>query len=224
MSKPKKDKEIWGQWIKIENFRNYPELADNFTDLSGDNILGYVYIDYTAGITLDVIKLFNRTDNKIEFTDTLSDKEIRVIIRYAQFAKTDYEIVKDNFLGDYEFIEPSHIKIYERDDLTDFRNNETFDIYRAEGFPDDIQIILFASANDDDKFKPELVWGRVEKYSSADNLGFYNLLVQPHQNLGINKNERLSFTLMKVDNKTRVVSIANPLERKKESKPWWKIW
>jgi len=224
MDKQQKENEVWGQWITIDNYRNYPALINTLADFAGDNILGFVYIDHVAGTTLEVVKLFNNVDGKIEFTDSPLEKEIRVIIRYAQFSQTHFQVIHDRFLGDFEFTKPSYIESYNRNDLTEFRNNEAFDIYRAEGFPDDVQIILFANADVDDKFEPELVWGRVEKYSNADKLGFYNLLVQPHQNLGINKNEKLPFKLMNVDDKIRIVSIATLIETKKESKPWWKIW
>jgi hypothetical protein len=219
MSKPENDREIAGQWITIENFKNYSALANSLTDLTGDHILGYVYIDHAAGLTLDIIKLFNRNDHKIEFTDTLRDKELRVIIRHAQFSETSYQVVKGDSFGDYELVKPSHLESYDRDDLTNFRNDEALDSFRAPGFPDDIQILLI---QDDEDSRPELVWGRIEKYTRSNHTGICHLMVQPHQNFGINKNDALAFALTELEDKMWLLGlIENP---KVKDKPWWKIW
>lgn len=218
----KMERQIWEQWITIDNYRNYPLLTKVLTDFAGDNILGYVYIDHSEGITLDVLKLFNRNNGKIEFVDDPLEKKIRIIVRQAQFINTDYSIIEAKHFNDFELFKPQYLKLYEKENLTDFRKNEMFDVYRADGFPDDIQILL---VTDDDKMKPELVWGRVENYNNTDNIGNCHLLVQPHQAFGININDNLNFSLLEVGNKMWVLGILDEKTKQKtEKKPWWKKW
>ena len=73
-----------------------------------------------------------------------------------------------------------------------------------------------------DNLNPELVWGRVEKYNIANYIGVAILLVQPHQNFGINKNEPLGFALRTYKEKLAIIGIVDNEKAKK--KPWWKIW
>ncbi|KFF19458.1 hypothetical protein [Flavobacterium hydatis] len=221
MNKPKKENEIWGQWITINNYQNYPALVNMLADFVGDNILGFVYIDHVAGTTLEVVKLFNNVDDEIVFTDSPRDKEIRVIIRHAQFSQTLFQVIEDKFLGDYELVKPLYIESYDRDDLTEFRRDETLDPFRAEGFPDDIKILLLSKDNDT---TPELVWGRIIKYNHLNKTGISQLMVQPNQDFGINKNEGLAFTMTEVEDEVWIIGIIIDKKVKIESKPWWKIW
>ncbi|MFD1601988.1 hypothetical protein ACFSJW_24335 [Flavobacterium artemisiae] len=219
MNYSKKEQQIWERWITIEDYHNYPQLADSLADFEGSHLLCYVYIDHDAGTTLDVVKIFNKVDDKIEFTESLIDKQIRVIMRYSDFSEIPYEILSDTSLGNFELIKPQHLKFYDRDDLIDFRKHDTVNYFRAEGYPDDIQILLFS---ENDYNNPELVWGRVEKYNITTYIGVAILLVQPHQNFGINKNEPLAFALRTFKEKLAIIGIVDG--EKAKTKPWWKIW
>ncbi|WP_435523651.1 hypothetical protein [Chryseobacterium indoltheticum] len=110
---------------------------------------------------------------------------------------------------------PYYLDVYERKDLESFRTDQDYDKFRTPGFPDDIQVLLI-----DNKNSPELIWVRVEDYNLDNKTGSSKLIVQPHQNFNLNKNDDLVFKLMEINNSPYPVGIID----NKPEKKWWKFW
>ena len=210
---------IVNKWIKIEGLNE--ELKNILYDFDGDNLIGYVYIDHTAGITLDIIKLFDLENEKFIFKESPSDRETRIISRLSGIINAQKVTVLDNeFINEYNLKTPEYLSIYERNDLEEFRLENKFHEFRAEGYPDDIQILLLP----DTTYQPELVWGRVEKYKN--DILTCSILNQPNQDLGIHINDLVDAAIeilggnKYIVHKIKLTSASN----NKSKKSWWKFW
>ena len=184
-----------------------------------------MYIDHTAGITLDVLKIFDIQDEQIIYRESPSDKNVRVISRLDGIIKSkEIHILPDEQIEELELKIPEYLSIYERPDLMTFRLDETFHKFRADGYPDDVQFLLLPKGD----LKPELVWGRVEQYEN----GFMSckLLNQPHQNFGLKINDILKVSLQSIDGdeylvyEIEAIKKNSPKSNKTTQKPWYKFW
>lgn len=206
---------MWNQFIIIRNFNQYPLISSLLKGYEGENLIGYTYIDHEQGITLEILKLF--TENNSEYIinkDLINDKS-RAFLRFEHFSETDFQISDQETANELQIKIPDYLKVYERKDLESFRTDKDYDKFRTLGFPDDIQILLINNKN-----KPELIWARVEDYDRENKIGSSKLIVQPHQNFNLNKNDDLVFKLMEINNQPYPVGIID----NKPEKKWWKFW
>lgn len=218
----KTNSQIWNQFIIIKNLTQNQILSSLLKGYEGDNILGYIYIDHEEGITLDILKLFSENNGEFEIKKDLIKDKSRAILRFAQFTNIDFSIADIETLTKLETELPDYIKSYERMDLIDFRKEEKFKKFTAPGFPDDLQILLIKQNS---KNKPEQIWGKVEEYDAIEKIGRAKLMVQPFQNLGINKGEKILFKLLEFnENESHPVSIIQPQSENTRVKKWWKFW
>ena len=214
---------IGNKWIKILGISD--ELKKVLSDFKGNNLIGYVYIDHTAGITLDVFKVFDIQGDEIIYRESPRNKNIRVISRLDGIVKSkEVHILPDEQIEELELKTPEYLSIYERPDLMKFRLDDTFHKFRAEGYPDDVQILLLPTG----ELKPELVWGRVEQYENGSVS--CNLLNQPHQNFGLKINDTLNVSFQSIKEEEYLVYETEPVEKinaesnKVTKNPWYKFW
>ncbi len=207
--------QLWDQFIIIKNFKQYPMISSLLTGYEGENLIGYSYIDHEQGITLDVLNLFTENDGEYIIGKNLVEDKIRAFLRFDHFYETDFRIAGDEIVSEFNVKIPDYLKIYERKDLEYFRLDQAYDKFRTQGFPDDIQILLINNKN-----SPELIWARVEDYDRESKIGSSKLLVQPHQNFNLNKDDDLVFKLMEINNQHYPVGIID----NKPEKKWWKFW
>lgn len=191
-------RELWDNWVVIENYKRFPSIFRSVSDFEGEHLLGYCYIDHTVGITCDVLALFVTENSKFVVTTNLIDKKVRVLLRHETFAGEEYRVENETFMTKLGISKPDYYSIYAKNNLTDFRNSEQFDEFRANGFPDDIQIYLLPKNGSG---KTEIVWGRVEDYDNQKQMGLATLLVKTYQDFGIRQNETFVFQLVKFENK-----------------------
>lgn len=218
----KTNSQIWNQFIIIKNLTQNQILSSLLKGYEGENILGYIYIDHEEGITLDILKLFSENNGEFEIKKDLIKDKSRAILRFAQFTNIDFSIADIETLTKFETELPDYIKSYERMDLIDFRKEEKFKKFTAPGFPDDLQILLIKQNS---KNKPEQIWGKVEEYDAIEKIGRAKLMVQPFQNLGINKGEKILFKLLEInENESHPVSIIQPQSENTRVKKWWEFW
>jgi len=212
---PETSNSIWDQFLIIKNFKQNPLLSALLQGYEGENLIGYTYIDHEQGITLEILKLF--TENNEDFIatkDFVADRS-RAILRFEQFSQMNFEIANTEYIKSLETEIPGYLKDYQRKDLEFFRTEKAYDKFRTPGFPDDIQILLI-----DNKNSPELIWARVESYNNESKTGISTLIVQPHQNFSLNKNDDLIFKLMMINNQQYPVGIIENKPKKKR----WKFW
>ncbi|MGH1386286.1 hypothetical protein [Kordia sp.] len=211
--------QLANRWIRLNNIA--PSLKNLFREYSGDHLLGYVYIDHTAGITLDIIKLFDIVNDEMIFQRSPLDDDIRAICRFSDFINAgEILILSDEMVASFNLNYPEKIiSAYEQPHLEAFRTSEVFHPFRAEGFPDDIQMLLPSRGN----LAAELIWARVEGYENE--VLMCQLLNQPHQNFGISINNVIPASLQTYDNEQYVIAhlpIASTPSQ--SSKKWWKFW
>lgn len=207
--------QLWNQFIIIKNFKQYPMISSLLTGYEGENLIGYTYIDHEQGITLEILKLFTENDSKHIIGKNLVEDKTRAFLRFDNFAETDFQIAGDEIINEFNVKTPDYLEIYERKDLEYFRLDQAYDKFRTPGFPDDIQILLINNKNN-----PELIWARVEDYDRESKIGSSKLIVQPHQNFNLNKNDDLVFKLMEINSQQYPVGIID----NKPEKKWWKFW
>ncbi len=213
--------EIANKWIEIRGISN--ELKNVLHDFKGDNLIGYVYIDHTAGITLDVIKIFDIKNDQLVFRESPADKETRIISRFNGIINSkEISVLSEESVDKLNLKTPEYLSVYERVDLDEFRSNNRIHKFRAEGYPDDVQILLLPN----NPFQPELVWGRVEKFEN-DHLTC-NILNLPNQNIGINENDLVKATVKTLKGNEYIVCIIESNSEsnlyKTNKKSWWKFW
>ncbi|MEP0264030.1 hypothetical protein [Dokdonia sp.] len=208
------------KWVRIDGIS--PDLKKVLSGFKGDNLFGYMYIDHTAGLTLEAVKLFTLENEEIIYQESPPDKQTRVISRLdAVITSSEIRILPEEKIETLQLELPFPLDSYKRDDLEDFRKEEAFHEFRGEGFPDDIQVLFPPT----EKLKPELVWGRVEKYEN--NKITFQLLNQPHQNFGLNIHNTATATVQNIENKTYVVcklDLERPPSTQLKEKKWWKFW
>jgi len=215
--------EIANHWIRINNIT--PALKSLLKEYSGDHLLGYVYIDHTAGITLDIIKLFEVVEDEIIFQRSPVDDNTRAICRFSEFINAgEISILSDEFVNAHNLEYPSEVlAVYAKPQLEDFRAAEAFHAFRAEGFPDDIQVLLPPIG----ELKPELIWARVETYEN--NVVTCQLLNEPHQNFGLHVNSTITASLAAVGDDAYVVAHielpkSTTQKQSTKNKKWWQFW
>lgn len=211
---PENHNPIWNQFLIIKNFNQYPILSSLLTGYGGQSLVGYTYIDHEEGITLDLLKLFTENDGKFTIDKDFPADQSRAILRFEHFSEMDFEIADRHLTSTLKAEVPGYIKEYDRDNLMSFRNEKGYDKFRAPGFTDDIQILLINNRN-----TPELIWGRVEDYNSAEQTGLSKLLVQPNQNFNLSMGDQLPFKLMDINDTPYPVGIIDHKPRKK----WWQF-
>ncbi|MDI9311894.1 MAG: hypothetical protein QM535_16905 [Limnohabitans sp.] len=212
---------IDNKWIKIIGISE--DIKKGLFDFEGDNLIGYVYIDHTAGVTLDIFKLFDIVNEEIKFRESPIDKNLRVISRLNGIVKSkEIHLLSKEAILEYDLKVPEYIVKYERPNLKDFRLNEKFHKYRAEGFPDDVQILLLPS----NSLNPELIWGRVENFEN--NTLEFQLLNQPHQSFGVQMNDMLKASIQNFGEEEYIVCEVDVKTDSKipeqTKKAWWKFW
>lgn len=204
-------------WVKITGISD--PIKKVLPEFETENVIGYVYVDHEAGITLDIIKLFEIQGEEIVFQDSPSDKNIRVICRLDGILQSNQvDVLSEEFLEKHSLERPEYLDLYERKDLEEFRHIEDFHNFRAEGYPDDIQILLPPT----ETLQPELIWGRVEKFENGKLT--CQVLNQPRQNFGVNVNSLVTAAPYIIQDEKYLVVEINVSEPTKHKKPWWKFW
>ncbi|MBC8753511.1 hypothetical protein H2O64_02435 [Kordia sp. YSTF-M3] len=211
--------QLANRWIRINELdASFAKLLGEF---KGSNLFGYVYIDHTAGITLDVIKLFNVVEDEIVFQKSPVDENTRIICRFDDFINAgEITILTDKGVAKHSLQLPNDImSVYAKSHLEAFRTSETFHQFRAEGFPDDIQVLLPPIGD----LKPELIWVRVENYENS--ILTCQLLNKPHQNFGIGLNDTFTASPQAVGDDYYIVGHISPQQASTQTaKKWWKFW
>ena len=206
---------IMNKWVRIGGFSDGLQKA--LHDFEGANLFGYVYIDHTAGVTLEVIKLFDVKEEELIFKTSPIDKNIRVICRLDAIVKSaELFMVSEEELKKYNLVYPEYLSGYERNDLNAFRLKKEYHAFRGEGYPDDVQVLLMPA---NEQLQPELIWTRVEQHENGQIKG--RLLNQPHQNLGVQLNDMISASFQEMNGKHYITCELKDTPKKKK---WWKLW
>jgi hypothetical protein len=212
--------DLGNKWVKITGISE--QLKKVLFDFEGDNLFGYVYIDHTAGVTLEVVRIFDIQDGVITYNESPPEKKIRVICRTEGIVTSEsIHLLSEEEINEHKLTIPETISIYDRDDLTEFRKSEAFHEFRGDGYPDDIQVLLPPINGN----SPEIIWARVESYENGKVQ--CQMLNQPNQNFGMNINDQITASIQSIKGDNYVVcELDNSSSEGNQpaKKVWWKFW
>ena len=201
-----------GILTSISQFKNLTDVPD-FQNVKGIPVLGYVYVDHDAGISLKVEGLFRpetEPDPEIETISKFVRDSVSLKFRYDVIRLLDLHVLHDEERNRLSLPDsPDWLRFYESPELNDVRRNVSLDRCRAEGFFDDVFAIIpskgiFSTRSEDETgHNPEIVWVRLESYSDEEDLFRGILLNQPNQDSGMNKNDVV--TLSPIQSKGEMV-------------------
>jgi hypothetical protein len=178
-------------------------------------LLGYIYVDHDAGISLKVEGLYAGENERSEDVEKIS-----AFLRDSVSLKFRYDLVK---LLDLRILSPDErdgvslpdqpdwLHFYGSPELNAIRENQSIDPLRADGYFDDVQAILppmeVRSTDSDESagFVPEIIWVRLESYSDSDDRFKGVLLNQPFHESGVNKNDMVTLTPMRSNGTTMLI-------------------
>lgn len=194
---------IINQWVSFQDelgiLKSIPRLdgLKEMPDLQRVKdvpLLGYVYVDHDAGISLKVEGFYlsaPEPDPKIETISKFVRDSVSLKFRFDVIRMRDIHILDEHERNRLSLpISPDWLQFYESPEMKVIRNNESLDRCRAEGFFDDVFAIIPSKGilNDEEAGNtPEIVWVRLESYSDRDDVFKGILLNQPNQGSGLNK-------------------------------------
>jgi hypothetical protein len=173
------------RWVLAHNRTNIPQLQSeqNRYGVSTEYLVGFIYVDQEAGMSLDVASYCTVDGDTITLTRGPRDDNSRMMLRYGVFADvmeitTLTEMQRQTLKLPEEPRWLSAYKVEGQDRIDQMRQIELLHPLRAPGFPDDIGFKLLAKGMQD-----EYVWGRLMAQVQPD-LFVVRLLNQPHQDFG----------------------------------------
>ncbi|WP_111684155.1 hypothetical protein [Winogradskyella tangerina] len=200
-------------WIKVLNFQNQNLNKDH------SNFFGYTYIDHEAGLTVDALKFFKIENDSIQITEDAIATNQRTILRSEALNKaSEVSYATEDEIKEFNLNVPDYLKIYSKPKLELFREEKLFDEFRAQGYPDDVMVLLPPHKD----IRPEQVWLRVEEYSPENKIIGGTLLNQPHQNFGVNKNDVLIAVYTEIKGDAYLIASIDFEKIPKKKK--WKFW
>ncbi len=155
---------------------------------NGSHAIGYVYVDHTAGVSMDVDSFcnFDLDGSVVPLSGPRHNNE-SLKVRYDLLAGMDIVLMDDierNRLRLPKY--PEWLPFYHHGGAEPLRRLALLHPLRAEGYPDDIKFLLPA----DTKHHGEVVWGRLE--NSIDDHHFEcELLNEPDQDFGLHAGQHV---------------------------------
>ncbi|MEI7847823.1 MAG: hypothetical protein WCK35_18620 [Chloroflexota bacterium] len=162
---------------------------------SGTHVLGFVYVDHTAGVSMDVDGFCNlNLDGSVLLIGGPRQQNESLKVRYDLLAGMDIALLDDNERNRLGLpIYPDWLPIYHHSGAEPLRCLPLLHPLRAEGYPDDVKFLLPA----DTQHRGEVVWGRLEN-SIDDNRFECVLLNEPDQEFGLHAGEHVVISVREI--------------------------
>jgi hypothetical protein len=173
-----------GDWI-IKDLKNHIDFPE-----SCDSILTFCYIDEDAGMTFDLLCMYNYSKDEHYEID---NKHLRQIYRKEAVNECEMKIFLDKNYKNEKFLKYINdtINIYENNEKLNFtRKMEDIDHLREKNYPDDILVIIYK-----ENINPEAIWVRLAEVK--DGILFGKLLNEPNSDFGIHFNDIISINFYK---------------------------
>lgn len=183
------DRDMIDRWMIVRLGREEVMRLTDDEERGAEYALGYVYVDSSCGITLNVEAWCNFENEQLQVISRPIDVRQRNMMRYGYFVVKEKRLLDAHEVADLQLsTSPDWLKYYApSEEVISLRTLTLIDPLRAPGFPDDIKFLIL----DKEKAKePELVWGRLVRQLKQD-LFVCNLLNEPTQNYGIHKGDLL---------------------------------
>lgn len=190
--KNRNDRFILNKWIYAKDSVGIiPALAGRTRELlQGDSFIGFVYADHEAGISMKLHALCMMDDTQeIRITYDKVQSIAGVTFRYDVLNLPYYHVIpKEKVTALHLPEEPEWLHFYEDKNLAVLRAMTDIDPFRADGFFDDVQVLLFYGEQQD---VPELMWVRLERYLPETRSFQGILLNKPFKSSTVDKGDRI---------------------------------
>jgi hypothetical protein len=187
-NKPEAFLNLINKWVMIKNIKNSIFISKGLAQmgLRGNNVLGYSFVDHLYGLSIVIVKIIEINDDKLTLSEGPFDKGSGFILRYHSFLNLEISIIPPEGVKELDLPEmPRGMEVYSSPEQVKIRENEMLHPFRAEGFPDDVKILLPPIGG----LNPELVWGRVEKINEEDKIFYCELIDSPKQDFKVQAGE-----------------------------------
>ncbi|TNF27133.1 MAG: hypothetical protein EP329_20055 [Deltaproteobacteria bacterium] len=179
---PVPPRELWWRWVVIRDLdQHMPSLV---SELGGGDVgIGFLYLDRDAGanVFLDAVAL--ATPEGLVVTGRPPAGQVTLL----RPGSIPWDAIGP-LSGGVRAV-PDWIERYQRPELDDLRAQVELDWHRAEGYPDDLRVVLIPPAIE--VAPPEAVWVRVTG-ESADGAPVGVLLNQPGPQHGVRVGETVT--------------------------------
>jgi hypothetical protein len=184
---------------------------------AGEHLIGYPYIDHTAGLSMwvhyfcQIPRFGPMRVTKDMSPDAPGEGSTILVIRFDTLRTFRGGLLPPNERARLKLPDaPTYLADYKRPDLDPIRRLAFLDLFRAPGFPDDVQILLIAEG-----FQAEGIWARIEGIiKKADGLQMFDcvLINQPHQPIGVNAGERVEVAAVNGNEGPLLVAMHPPVD------------
>lgn len=176
------------KWLLLKDVKGFMKSERQRYNADGEHLIGYPYIDHTAGISMRV-HLFCQSNfmRPLKITTDLVTQKIALVMRYDLLAQCEVKPLTQDQIDKFNLpAKPDYVAIYDNKEVEPLRWIEVMHPLRAPGFPDDIRFVLAQPGK-----QVEEVWGRLERRLS-DNVYECILLSQPHQDFGVKAGDHVA--------------------------------
>ncbi|NLI75805.1 MAG: hypothetical protein GX442_05105 [Candidatus Riflebacteria bacterium] len=166
-------------------------LGDLLPDPPGTHLVGFLYVDLHAGISLHVLGTGTvGADGTVIVTSRVGDRD-RLILRHVVFQNLEPQALTASQRGALGLPEiPDWLEGYRRPETAPIRRLAWLDPLRCPGYPDDIRFRLARRG-----MQAEVVWGTAWRLAGEDAEGFTliecELLNEPNQDWGVHAGDRV---------------------------------
>ena len=174
----------------------------NIENDSDDGVIAFAYLDYQAGISIDIIGTAHIFDNNFSISDV--DKSTRRKIRHGFFDRMPMvkvlDLIDTNISLDDFCCEVGAHEIYYRNlnnDIEVLRSNTDLDRSRHPSFPDDIQIQLVK-----DGHIVEAPWARCSRLDRDTGFMYAKLINEPHNEFSFHMDDEIPFKVIEAEDGT----------------------
>lgn len=174
----------------------YKKAMDGYPNIENANcMLVYGYIDYEAGLTLEVLAAGIEQNSGFRFFEPSNDT--RFFIRIGAVENEEFALLddSDNSLSKRYAKKLEMLTSFAVDEeIEKTRGMDFLDGSRHPHYPDDVQVYLIKDGN-----SPEVCWTRIIGLGGHWLMG--TLLNEPNQNFDYHQGEKIAFFVQETDDK-----------------------
>lgn len=187
------ERHLWNRWIAANDPAGLLRAERRRADAGGNWLLGFLYVDHEAGLTIRVLKWARKTWlGKLDETGAVPRDEM-LVVRHGLLEQLEVAALNDRELGRFRLPpEPEWLEAYSRPELETLRSDAALDVLRAPGFPDDLKVALV----DTPSGSVEFAWARAERRRPSGAIECV-LLNEPRHRYRISAGDRILIEIMR---------------------------
>ena len=159
------------------------------THTDTDRCIGIFYVDHEEGVTFRIHHLCRAEPGKLpKITASFENHGEGLILHTDDMGA--YTLLSDKDASELALLEEQRWRIYyEPEQLQEVRKRTDLDRYRAQGYFDDVSVILLSTGGE---IVPEGVWVRLERQSDDGATLRGILLNEPYSDFGVHEGDTIT--------------------------------